>query len=136
MARWQFSRGLHDLGNGCYTWLQPDETWGWSNAGLIESRGQTLLVDTLMGLRLTQNMLDEMKRRVPAAARIGKLVNTHANPDHVLGNELVLGAEIISGRRAAEDIAKMDPAGFERMARNWREMGDVGGTGAKLDCRV
>jgi cyclase len=126
MANWQYTRGLHDLGNGCYAWLQPDGTWGWSNAGLIASRGQTLLVDTLMGLRLTQDMLDEMKRAVPAAARIGKLVNTHANPDHVLGNELVVGAEIISGKQAAQDIAKMDPAGFQRMAENWREMGDGG----------
>jgi cyclase len=126
MARWQYTRGLHELGNGCYAWLQPDGTWGWSNAGLVESQGQTLLVDTLMGLRLTQDMLDAMKRKVPASARIGKLVNTHANPDHVLGNELVVGAEIISGRRAAEGIAKMDAAGFERMARNWQQMGDGG----------
>lgn len=126
MGGWQFTRGLHDLGNGCYAWLQPDGTWGWSNAGLIESCGQTLLVDTLMGLRLTQDMLDAMQRKVPAAARIGKLVNTHANPDHVLGNELVVGAEIISGRRAAEAIAKMDAAGFERMALNWQQMGDGG----------
>jgi glyoxylase-like metal-dependent hydrolase (beta-lactamase superfamily II) len=126
MAKWQFTRGLHDLGNGSYAWLQPDGTWGWSNAGLLESQGQTLLVDTLMGLRLTQEMLDEMKGRVPAAARIGKLVNTHANPDHVLGNELVVGAEIISGKRAAQEIAKMDPADFERMARDWQSMGDGG----------
>ncbi len=126
MAKWQYTRGLHDLGNGCYAWLQPDGTWGWSNAGLIESQGQTLLVDTLMGLRLTQDMLEAMKRQVPASAHIGKLVNTHANPDHVLGNELVAGAEIISGKRAAQDIAKMDPASFQRMAQNWREMGDAG----------
>ncbi len=126
MAGWQFTRGLHDLGNGCYAWLQPDGTWGWSNAGLIESAGQTLLVDTLMGLRLTQDMLDTMKRKVPASARIDRLVNTHANPDHVLGNELVVGAEIISGRRAAEAIAKMDPAGFRKMADNWLQLGDAG----------
>src|ERR1700761_1693178 len=126
MGRWQYTRGLHDLGNGSYAWLQPDGTWGWSNAGLIESRGETLLVDTLMGLRLTQDMLDAMRRKVPAAARLGQLVNTHANPDHVLGNELVVGAQIISGRRAAEEIAKMDPQAFQRMAENWQTLGDGG----------
>lgn len=126
MGRWQYTRGLHDVGNGCYAWLQPDGTWGWSNAGLIESRGETLLVDTLMGLAITRDMLDAMKRQVPAAAHIGKLVNTHANPDHVLGNELVTGAEIISGKRAAEEIAKMDAAGFARMATEWPQMGDGG----------
>jgi cyclase len=126
MGKWQFTRGLHDLGNGCYAWLQPDGTWGWSNAGLIESRGQTLLIDTLMGLAITRDMLDEMTRKVPAAARIERLVNTHANPDHVLGNELVVGAEIISGKRAAEEIAEMDAAGFARIATDWQNMGDGG----------
>jgi len=126
MSKWPFTRGLHDLGAGCFAYLQPDGTWGWSNAGLIESRGTTLLIDTLMGLDITRTMLAEMKRRVPAAARIGKLVNTHANPDHVLGNELVVGAEIISGKAAAEEIAQMDPALFVRMAQHWQQMGDGG----------
>ncbi len=126
MSRWPFTRGLHDLGNGCFAYLQPDGTWGWSNAGLIESRGVTLLVDTLMGLDITRTMLEEMKRKVPAAAHISKLVNTHANPDHVLGNELVVGAEIISGKEAAEEIAQMDPALFVRMAQHWQQLGDGG----------
>ena len=126
MSKWPFTRGLHDLGNGCFAYLQPDGTWGWSNAGLIESRGATLLVDTLMGLDITRTMLEEMKRKVPAAAHIGKLVNTHANPDHVLGNELVVGAEIISGKGAAEEIAQMDPAIFVRMAQHWQQLGDGG----------
>ena len=126
MSQWPFTHGLHDLGDGCFAYLQPDGTWGWSNAGLIESRGETLLIDTLMGLNITRLMLEEMSRRVPAARRIGKLINTHANPDHVLGNELVTGAEIISGKAAAEDISNMDPRGFERMARDWQQMGDGG----------
>jgi len=126
MSQWPFTRGLHDLGNGCFAYLQPDGTWGWSNAGFIESHGETLLVDTLMGLEITRAMLEEMRRRVPAAAHIGKLINTHANPDHVLGNELVTGAEIISGKAAAEDISRMNPAAFERMARDWQQMGEGG----------
>lgn len=126
MSRWPFTRGLHDLGNGCFAYLQPDGTWGWSNAGLIESRGATLLVDTLMGLDITRRMLEEMKRKVPASAHIGTLVNTHANPDHVLGNELVTGAEIIAGKKAAEDIGQMDPTLFVRMAQNWQQLGDAG----------
>ncbi len=126
MAHWSFTHGLHDLGNGSFAYLQPDGSWGWSNAGLIESRGEALLVDTLMGLDITRNMLEEMRRKVPAAARIGKLVNTHANPDHVLGNELVACAEIISGRAAAEEIARMNPAGFVRMAEDWQQLGDGG----------
>ena len=35
MSKWQYTKGLHDLGRGCYAYLQPDGSWGWSNAGLI-----------------------------------------------------------------------------------------------------
>ena len=28
-----FTKGLHDLGNGAWAYLQPDGSWGWSNAG-------------------------------------------------------------------------------------------------------
>jgi cyclase len=77
MAKWQYTKGLHDLGNGCFAWLQPDGSWGWSNAGLIADRDQTLLVDTLFDLKLTAEMLDQMRAAVPAARSIGRLVNTH-----------------------------------------------------------
>ena len=42
-----YTRGLHDLGTGCFAWLQPDGSWGWSNAGLVVDGEATLLVDTL-----------------------------------------------------------------------------------------
>jgi hypothetical protein len=59
---WQYSKGLHDLGNGCYGYLQPDGSWGWSNAGLVVDGGESLLVDTLFDLKLTRAMLDTMHR--------------------------------------------------------------------------
>ena len=27
MAKWRYSKGLHDIGNGLYAYLQPDGTW-------------------------------------------------------------------------------------------------------------
>ena len=74
MANWAFTQGVHDIGNGLYGYVQPDGTWGWSNAGLVVSDGETLLVDTLMSVPLTREMLDQFKARVPAAAHIGRLV--------------------------------------------------------------
>ena len=34
-----YERGLHELGDGLYAYLQPDGGWGWSNAGLIAGDG-------------------------------------------------------------------------------------------------
>ena len=66
-----FEHGLHDLGTGGYAWVQPDGGWGWSNAGLIASQGETLLVDTLFDVKLTAGMLKAMRAAEPAAAQGG-----------------------------------------------------------------
>ncbi|CAG0960967.1 cyclase [Myxococcaceae bacterium] len=108
-----FRRGLHDLGRGCFAWLQPDGGWGWSNAGLVTDSGESLLVDTLFDERLTAEMLEAMRRATPAAARIGTLVNTHANGDHCYGNALVEGATIVASEASAKEMDEFPP---ERMA--------------------
>jgi len=96
MTSWAFTKGLHDLGNSTYAYLQPDGTWGWSNAGLIVDGDAALLVDTLFDVRLTREMLAAMRSAVPAARKIGTVVNTHGNPDHVFGNQLVADSTIIA----------------------------------------
>ena len=126
MAKWQYTKGMHDLGNGCYAWLLPDGTWGYSNAGLVTDQGETLLVDTLFDLKLTREMLDGFRAALPAAATIGTLVNTHANGDHTFGNQLLPDSRIIASRACAEEMAGRRPEEFIAMMRNWREMGDAG----------
>jgi len=111
LAKYRFEKGLHEIGNGLYAYLQPDGSWGWSNAGLVVDGGESLLVDTLFDLRLTREMLDVMRRAEPrAAARIGTLVNTHANGDHCYGNALVAGAQIIASTQAAEEMKHLPAA--------------------------
>lgn len=104
MSRWQYSKGLHELGNGSYAYLQPDGGWGYSNAGLIVDGGEALLVDTLMDLRLTREMLETMRRATPQAGRIGTLVNTHSNPDHTGGNQLLPDTQIISTAACLDEM--------------------------------
>ncbi|MCW5692594.1 MAG: MBL fold metallo-hydrolase [Pseudolabrys sp.] len=130
MSKWQFTKGLHDIGNGCYAYLQPDGSWGWSNAGLIVDGDDCLLVDTLFDLPSTGAMLAEMKSSVPASRRIRQLVNTHANGDHTFGNQLVEGAEIIACRACAEEYAETPPERMIQRARNWQNLG-VGGAFAQ-----
>ena len=104
MNTWSYSKGLHDLGNSLYAYLQPDGSWGWSNAGLVTDGEACLLIDTLFDLKLTQEMLDSMRKSVPAAAHIGMVVNTHANGDHCYGNQLVADAQIIASVRTAQEM--------------------------------
>ncbi|MBF5092962.1 MULTISPECIES: MBL fold metallo-hydrolase [unclassified Novosphingobium] len=125
MANWAFTQGVHDIGNGVYGYVQPDGTWGWSNAGLIVSRGETLLVDTLMSRSLTRTMLADFAR-VDGGDHIDRLVNTHANPDHFVGNGLVEGAEIIATVETAREMGGFDPVRFASLADNWQAMGDAG----------
>jgi cyclase len=127
MPRWQYSKGLHDLGNGCFAYLQPDGSWGLSNAGLVTDQGETLLVDTLMELSRTREMLASMRAAVPAAARIGTLLNTHANPDHTYGNQLVEGAQIISSTACLEEMREQTrPSPRGNIRRDWQKFGEAG----------
>lgn len=115
--KWTFTKGLHDLGGGTWAWLQPDGSWGWSNAGLVVDGDQSLLVDTLFDLPLTREMLAAMRDAAPAAEQIDTLVNTHANGDHCYGNELVAGAEIIASSACAEEMGDTPPAALAQLVK-------------------
>lgn len=122
-----YTRGLHDLGNGAWAWLQPDGSWGWSNAGLVVDGEQTLLVDTLFDLRLTGEMLAAMRRAVPVSRRVATVVNTHANGDHCNGNCLLPEAEIVATAAAAGEMAHESPQvmlDFRQAAPALGEMGE------------
>jgi cyclase len=133
-SKFPFKKGLQDLGNGCYAYLQPDGSWGWSNAGLVVDGGQSLLVDTLFDLKLTRQMLDTMRRAEPAAtSKIGTLVNTHSNGDHCFGNELVEGAEIIASKACDEEMRHDGGAGrLAEMKCNAAAMGETGAYFARI----
>ena len=126
MSKWQFTKGLHDLGHGCFAYLQPDGSWGWSNAGLITQGEDSLLVDTLFDLKLTGEMLKVMRDAVPQASNIGTLVNTHANGDHTFGNQLVEDAVIIASAAGASEMAELPPQALAEIMQNAGAMGEAG----------
>jgi glyoxylase-like metal-dependent hydrolase (beta-lactamase superfamily II) len=121
-----YEHGLAEIGEGFYGYLQPDGSWGWSNAGLVVDGEHALLVDTLFDLHLTERMLTEMRRAVPAAARIDTLVNTHANGDHCYGNQLLAGARIIATEHAAGEMAELPPAAMAALVAQAPQMGALG----------
>ena len=126
LSRFPYTRGLVEVGRGCFAYLQPDGSWGWSNAGLVSDGGESLLVDTLFDLRLTREMLDAMRSATPAARRIGTLVNTHANGDHCYGNSLVEGARIVASKACAEEMGEVPPSVLAAMLEAAPELGRAG----------
>lgn len=126
MAKWQFTKGIHDIGNDCYAYLQPDGGWGYSNAGLITYDDGAILIDTLIDLPLTREMLEAMKRVTPAANHIGTVLNTHAHPDHTNGNSLLPDAEIIASAATAREMVAMNEGPLKRIISQWQEFGEAG----------
>jgi glyoxylase-like metal-dependent hydrolase (beta-lactamase superfamily II) len=119
-------QGLVSLGNGAWAWLASDNSWGWSNAGLIVDGEESLLVDTLYDLELTGTMLRAMRDAEPLAGSIDTLVNTHANGDHCHGNELVSGAEIIASTASALEMAELPPEAMAALVATAGDMGELG----------
>jgi cyclase len=110
MSATAYSRGLRELGDGLFAFLQPDGGWGMSNAGLVVADGSSLLIDTLFDLDLTREMLDAM-RSLTAARPIRSVLNTHGNGDHCYGNQLLPAeAEIVASVAAAEEMQRVPPA--------------------------
>ena len=108
MSDVEFTRGLHHLAGGCSAWLEPDGSWGWSNAGLVVGDGESLLFDTLFDVPMTQAMLDGMKEAT-ASAPITTVVNSHSNGDHWFGNQLFPDARIIASSATAAEMEHSGP---------------------------
>jgi len=128
MAKWKFSKGLHEIGNGHFAYLQPSGTWGYSNAGLVVDGDQSLLVDTLFDERLTAEMLAEMKRATGVGADdIGTVVNTHSNGDHTFGNHLATNAVIVASAASAHEMsAEGDPRALAAALSAAGALGELG----------
>jgi cyclase len=124
----EFTHGIHELGDGCIAYLQPDGSWGWSNGGLIVGDGASLLVDTLFDLRLTASMLDAMEP-FTAGSPVGTLVNTHANGDHCYGNAEATsrwsGLEVIASTACAEEMAEVPPSLLAGLNHAPGDVGDL-----------
>ena len=122
-----FNKGLSDLGNNIYCYLQPDGGWGWSNAGLIADGDESLIVDTLFDEVLTLEMLDSMKSAEPKGMKnIRALINSHSNGDHCNGNNCVDTDEVISSEATLEEMSHESPEMMAALLKQAPEMGTLG----------
>jgi len=120
----RYERGFRSVGEDTWAWLQPNGGLGESNAGLVVSGGQALLVDTLWDLRLTRRMLGEARKIVGAPP--GIVVNTHSDGDHVWGNQLLAGARIVSTAKAKRLMPLDPPEELRRLQRAGRVLAAIG----------
>lgn len=122
-----FEPGLQRAAHRVWAWMQPNGSWGESNAGLVVGDGESLLVDTLWDLRLTRRMLQAM-RHFTAEAPIAVLVNTHSDGDHWFGNELVGAREIVTSERSLAIQREEGP----RSMRGFQALGKGMGAAGRL----
>jgi cyclase len=119
-----YERGLVRISENAYTFLQPDGSWGWANAGLIVGDDDAILVDTFFDLANTRELLDAVGRTVDRPIR--RLVNTHHNGDHCWGNQLVEGATIVGHSKCREQMLGVSPAFLAGVASSEDEGGAIG----------
>jgi cyclase len=113
----RYKRGLVDLGDGCYAWLEPPGSWGLANSGIVVGADQALVIDTQNDMRLARDLLEGVNT-VAAGAPVTTVINTHGDSDHWAGNVLFHGARIISSEAALGEMTHMwlDPADLTRRA--------------------
>jgi cyclase len=127
MPAWNYKKGLQETGNGIYSYLQPDGSWGWSNSGLVVDGDQSLLVDTLFDAPMTREMLGIMQDATGIAAdAIKTVVNTHANGDHTHGNGLCTHAEVIASEASAREMEAITPELLQSLKEAAPDLGDTG----------
>ncbi len=120
-----YPEGLYDLHNGVYAWMVPNGSWGESNAGLVVGEGESLLVDTFWDLGTTREMLQAM-HPVVRETPIKHLANTHADGDHIWGNQLVEGAEIIMTAACDQEAREMKPAAMAMLGKTGKALQKLG----------
>ncbi|MBU2646255.1 MBL fold metallo-hydrolase [bacterium] len=104
---------LEKIAPHVYACLQKDTGFGWNNSGFVTTGGG-LVIDTFWDLPHTQQMIDLYRQVGPQPPRY--LVNTHHNGDHVWGNQLFAGADIIAHRLCREAMATgIRPADFQKI---------------------
>lgn len=114
----RFEAGLREVANGVHAWMQPNGSWGESNAGLVVGDDESLLIDTLWTPELTRRMLAAMAPATEGAP-IRTLVNTHADGDHTWGNQELASREIVATAAAEAELGELTPgsmAGFRKLA--------------------
>jgi cyclase len=106
---------LEQVSEHCFAVLNENNLVCDANSGLI-NRGGGVVIDTQSDLAHAREMIDLFGGVWPSMAK--RVVNTHEDLDHVFGNQLFDGAEIIGHRSLPERMREVaDPAENQKLLR-------------------
>ena len=95
---------MEQVSDSCFAVLNENNLVCDVNSGLI-NRGGGVVIDTQSDLRHAREMIELFGRVWPSMPR--RVVNTHEDLDHVFGNQLFDGAEIIGHRTVPERMKEV-----------------------------
>ncbi|MTD52881.1 MBL fold metallo-hydrolase [Amycolatopsis pithecellobii] len=92
-----------EIAAGVFATIQPDGSWGLSNAGFVRDGREVGVIDTLLTEDRTRQFQEEI-RRLAGNTRTRYLVNTHHHNDHTFGNYLFDEAAIIGHTECRDEV--------------------------------
>ena len=95
---------MQQVSDNCFAVLNEKNRVCDANSGLI-NRGGGVVIDTQSDLPHARQMIEMFSKVWPAMPR--RVINTHEDADHVWGNQLFEGAEIIAHRSVPERMKKV-----------------------------
>lgn len=104
---------LTQISDTCYAVVNEKNRVCDANSGLINRAGG-VVIDTQSDLPHARRMIDLFSTVWPAMPR--RVINTHEDADHVWGNQLFSGAEIIAHRSVPERMKRVaDPRESQKL---------------------
>ena len=104
---------MKQVSDNCFAVLNEKNRVCDANSGLI-NRGGGVVIDTQSDLAHARQMIEMFGKVWPAMPR--RVINTHEDADHVWGNQLFEGAEIIAHRSVPERMKHVaDPKESQKL---------------------
>jgi len=104
---------LEQVSKSCFAVLNQKNRMCDANSGLI-NLGGGVVIDTQADLSHARQMIELFSKVWPGMPR--RVVNTHEDGDHVWGNQLFQGAEIIAHRTVADRMPQVaNPREFQKL---------------------
>jgi cyclase len=104
---------MQQVSDSCFAVLNEKNRVCDANSGLI-NRGGGVVIDTQSDLAHARQMIDLFGKVWSSMPR--RVINTHEDADHVWGNQLFEGAEIIAHRTVPERMKRVaDPKELEKL---------------------